>query len=58
MPNYIQNILRFEGDDKEIKRLFEAIKGDNTVFDFNRVIPMPQELNIESSSKQSISFAV
>ncbi len=58
MPNYIQNILSFEGDDEQIKRLLETIKGDSTVFDFNQVIPMPKELNIESSSKQSISFAV
>lgn len=53
MPNHITNIIKLEGDRLHIQKLLEAIYieeyGLGTV-DFNKVIPMPESLDIESGS--------
>jgi hypothetical protein len=41
MPNWTSNRIRAEGEPADLKAFLEAIKGDDTVFDFNRIIPMP-----------------
>ncbi len=56
MPNHIQNRLRFTGTPEAIKELTDHIKSvsideDNGQpyerdIDFNKIIPMPEELNI------------
>lgn len=52
MPNHVHNELYFEADNKErISELLNAIKGEDTAFDFNKIIPMPKELEIESGSR-------
>ena len=51
MPNYVKNILSFDGDPDQVSRLFSAIKGENGLMDFNKLIPMPPELEIESGSR-------
>ena len=51
MPNYVQNILSFDGDQDQVSRLFSAIQGENGPMDFNKLIPMPPELEIEASSR-------
>lgn len=53
MPNHVKNIIKMEGIAK--LPLFkteydEYEKKDVTCFDFNKVIPMPESLNIESGS--------
>jgi len=58
MPNYVQNILRLEGEEKRIKEFLQFVKGEKSAFDFNCLIPMPGDLAIECSSRQNISFAV
>ena len=58
MPNYVQNILRLEGEEKRIQELLEFIKGEKSAFDFNSLIPMPEDLAIECSSRQNISYVV
>jgi len=53
MPNHVTNILKFWGDRLKISEMTENIKNDNFVFpsiDFNKLIPMPEELNITSGS--------
>lgn len=61
MPNHIQNELSFSGDLKTIQKLKEAIRGDlvencSTPFiDFNKIIPMPEELKITSGSLGSLA---
>lgn len=55
MPNWVSIEVNFEGDQKDIDNIFNLIKGvdedgDITEFDFNRLIPMPEELNIECGS--------
>ena len=51
MPNYVKNILSFDGDPDQVSRLFSAIKGENGLMDFNKLIPMPSELDIEAGSR-------
>lgn len=54
MPNHVTNRISFRGDPEAIHRMLEAVKNDEEGYgsiDFNKIIPMPQELNIESSSR-------
>lgn len=47
MPNYIMNRLKMSGEQSRIDELLASIKGEDTVIDFNKIIPMPAELDIE-----------
>ena len=50
MPNHITNIIEIKGDPARVKALFEAVKSDEYglgSIDFNKLIPMPPELDIE-----------
>ena len=56
MPNHVKNIITLNGDKKKIREMLEAIKNDDYglgTVDFNKVIPMPESLNIESGSKSN-----
>ena len=55
MPNHVINLLSFDGNESKIKKMLAAIRPDKTDdespnIDFNKIIPMPEELNIESST--------
>lgn len=59
MPNWVRTRLTFNGEQNRVAEIKELVKttGKNdegkdytNVFDFNKVIPMPEELNIPSSS--------
>jgi hypothetical protein len=59
MPNHVTNIISFIGNDKDVDELLETIKGYQKTYDgileempmdFNKIIPMPPELNITSGS--------
>jgi hypothetical protein len=54
MPNHVKNIVTFHGQEGEIAKLFAAIRdkfddGTTMHIDFNKIIPMPEELNGETS---------
>ena len=57
MPNNIKNILRVEGEPGEVARFFADIHGgyddyDQEIYmDFNKIIPMPPSLAIESGTR-------
>lgn len=54
MPNHVMNKVQFIGDQKRIDEILEAIKVDDIgigSLDFNKVIPMPECLNVESGSR-------
>lgn len=52
MPNHVRNELYFECDNEQrIVELLNTICGENGKMDFNKIIPMPKELDIESSSR-------
>ena len=54
MPNHITNILKFKGDSEQVHAMLDKIKSDELGFgsvDFNKIIPMPESLNIEAGSR-------
>lgn len=51
MPNYIANRLHLSGEQSRIDKLLESIKGEESVIDFNQIIPMPESLNIKAGSR-------
>ena len=59
MPNYVRNILTINsGTDAELNEVLDFVSDKETgnVFDFNRIIPMPSELNIDCKSIGEISL--
>lgn len=58
MPNHVQNRLKIVGKKEQVEEVLNAIKGDNEVIDFNKIVPMPKELDIESSSEGEIGMSV
>lgn len=57
MPNHVMSHLRLSGDQNRINEILESIKGEDTVLDFNKIIPMPESLDIEASSKTDHGLA-
>jgi hypothetical protein len=54
MPNYVINKLKIEADKATTDEILETIKDDKLgkgSIDFNKLIPMPIELDIESGSR-------
>ena len=54
MPNNITNIWTFEGGSEQVHAMLDKIKSDKLGFgsiDFNKIIPMPESLNIEAGSR-------
>jgi hypothetical protein len=56
MPNHIQNRLEIIGKKSEVNKILTAIKGEpfedgiERRIDFNKILPMPKSLEIESGS--------
>lgn len=56
MPNHITNILTIQADEDKVREILESIKSDENglgSIDFNKLIPMPESLNIEAGSRSS-----
>lgn len=54
MPNHVENIITLKGDEKKISEMLKAIQNDDYglgTVDFNKIIPMPESLNIEAGSR-------
>lgn len=54
MPNYVSNIVEFHGDPLSVQNMLIAVKNDRYglgTIDFNKLIPMPESLNIEAGSR-------
>ena len=48
MPNWTRNNVIFSGQQDQIDQLKRTLAGEYGCFDFNSILPMPKELNIES----------
>lgn len=56
MPNHVTNVLTLHGEPEQIRAMLEAIQYDELGIgsvDFNKIIPMPESLNIEAGSQTS-----
>ena len=60
MPNWVQNEIYLNGNEEDIKKVLELVKSDDSEFDFNKLVPMPNTLNIPSGGHddQSIQYAI
>lgn len=54
MPNWTSNIIRAEGDEYDILAFLEAVKTQDEIFDFNRIVPMPEILKHTASGRRKI----
>ena len=56
MPNHVTNVLTLRGEPKQIRAMLGAIQYDDLGIgsvDFNKIIPMPESLNIEASGQMN-----
>ena len=44
MPNWITNILTINADEKMVEKILSEIKSTQSEFDFNKIVPQPDEL--------------
>lgn len=58
MPNYVKNNITVIGTNEKIYECLDFCKSDDSEFDFNKIVPMPEELNIDEdeSSKNDIAI--
>jgi len=54
MPNWTSNRIYVEGDPVDLRSFLEAVKWEDQLFDFNRLIPMPEILKHTGSGGQTI----
>ena len=52
MPNWVKTIVNISGERSELEKLQEFVRSENSVFSFNKIIPMPEELNMVSGGLQ------
>lgn len=48
MPNYVATRITVNGDKKTIDQFIEFVKSDRNVFDFNKITPIPEELDVDN----------
>ncbi len=53
MPNWCKNQLIVHGDAASV---LAAIAGTETAFDFNKIVPMPPELHVESGTRADVAI--
>jgi len=63
MPNHVTNNLKFKGPQEDVEVLRNAINsktkdGESVLIDFEKIIPMPESLRIESSNSVDNGMAV
>lgn len=64
MPNHVRNRLVIKAAESQIKEVTEFLKGEPNedgspcYIDFNKILPMPDALQIESSSKGEMGEAI
>jgi hypothetical protein len=54
MPNWTFNSLHIEGAEADLRAFLDAVKWQDEIFDFNRIIPMPELLKHTGSGYRSI----
>lgn len=60
MPNWVQNEITLYGEEKDIKRVLELVKSEESEFDFEKLVPMPKTLNMPAGGDdaRSIQYAI
>ncbi len=58
MPNWTSNTIHIYGAEADIRAFLEAVKWEDEIFDFNRIIPMPALLKHTGSGNRTINGTV
>ena len=58
MPNWVKNIVKFnkKGNENILNEFLTEYEEGEKAFDFDKIIPMPKDLNIQSSSYGEIGL--
>ena len=56
MPNFVMNVVKFGASGEKMDEIKKAITDDKGNIDFNKIIPMPKELNVEAGSNEDRSI--
>lgn len=56
MPNWCNNTLKVTGEETELKRFIDAVKTDKQVLSFDKLVPMPKELENTKSPGDNPSW--
>ncbi len=56
MPNYCDGTVTFYASDERIQDVLNTIKTDDNPFDFNKIIPMPKELDVTISVSDDLAY--
>lgn len=57
MPNYVKNLVSVKGNEQEIARFKEFVESEDSIFDFNKIVPMPEGLDIQDGSDLDTGLA-
>ncbi len=55
MPNHVTNNVTFTGSEERVNELLSFVKGEDREFDFNKIAPIPKELEGTQSPLRIIS---
>jgi hypothetical protein len=58
MPNHIMNAVEFIGEKQQVSEIIKHLSGKETDFDLNKIIKMPEELNILDTSDGSLGLFI
>lgn len=53
MPNNTSCLLHIEGDINQINKLISEVSDGDCIFSFNKIVPMPESLNVSSGTKSN-----
>ena len=56
MPNWVTNRIVFHGDQENIDRVLQDIKGNGSKIDFNKIIPMPDNIYRGDLGKRELTL--
>lgn len=52
MPNWVLNKVYFYGEEERLNELKKFVEGEENAFDFDKILHMPESLNIDAGSTQ------
>src|SRR5271155_1321112 len=56
MPNWCYNSLEVQGSPEDLTRFKETVSNDEQQFDFNRIVSMPEDLNISARGRPEMAY--
>lgn len=58
MPNWCKNTMLITGTIDEVEKFIAQVNGEDSAFDFNKIIKMPKSLMVESSTIAEQAYAI